>query len=72
MPGLTNYSHDNDVSNNLLFTFMQTLVDGGGIYTNYQISASHSFAAGETVKGNVIHDQKNIFWAIYDDNGRTG
>ena len=69
MPGLTNYSHNNDVSYNLIFNIMQTLADGGGIYTNGQTSASHSFATGETLKGNVIHDQKNIFWALYTDNG---
>jgi hypothetical protein len=69
MPGLTNYSHNNDVSYNLIFNHMQTLSDGGGIYTNGQTSASQSYATGETIKGNVIHDQKNIFWSIYNDNG---
>ncbi len=69
MPGLTNYSHNNDVSHNLIFTYMQTLSDGGGIYTNGQTTSSQSFATGETVEGNVIHDQKNIFWSIYNDNG---
>jgi hypothetical protein len=69
MPGLTNYSHNNDVSYNLIFDIMQTLSDGGGIYTNGQTSASRSFATGETIKGNVIHDQPNVQWLIYDDNG---
>jgi hypothetical protein len=66
---LANYSQSNDVSYNLIFNIMQTLSDGGGIYTNGQTSASHSFATGETVKGNVVHDQIHIFWALYDDNG---
>jgi hypothetical protein len=67
--GLANYSHNNDVSYNVIFNIMQTLSDGGGIYTNGQTSVSHSFATGETVKGNVVHDQIHIFWALYDDNG---
>jgi hypothetical protein len=68
-PALTNYSQNNDVSYNLLFSIMQTLSDGGGIYTNGQTTSSHSYATGETVKGNVIHDQNHSFWGLYDDNG---
>jgi hypothetical protein len=68
-PALTNYSHNNDVSYNLLFEIMQTLSDGGGIYTNGQTTQSHSYATGETVKGNVIHDLNHAFWGLYDDNG---
>jgi hypothetical protein len=48
---------------------MQTLNDGGGIYTNGQTSAAHSFATGETVKGNVVHDLKGFIWGLYVDNG---
>ena len=68
-PALTNYSHNNDVSYNLLFEVMQTLSDGGGIYTNGQTTQSHSYATGETVKGNVLHDLNHSFWALYSDNG---
>jgi Right handed beta helix region len=68
-PALTNYSHNNDVSYNLLFNIMQTLSDGGAIYTNGQTTQSHSYATGETVKGNVIHDQGHSFWGLYSDNG---
>jgi hypothetical protein len=68
-PGLSNYSHNNDVSFNLIFDVMEQLSDGGAIYTNGQTSASRSFATGQTIQGNVIHDVKNPFWAIYDDNG---
>jgi hypothetical protein len=68
-PALTNYSHNNDVSNNLLFEIMQTLSDGGGIYTNGQTTQSHSYATGETVKGNVMHDLNHSFWGLYSDNG---
>jgi Right handed beta helix region len=69
MPGLTNYSQNNEISYNLIFNVMQTLNDGGGIYTSGQTSAPHSFATGETVKGNVIHDLKGFIWGLYDDNG---
>jgi len=68
-PSLTNYSHNNDVSYNLLFEIMQTLSDGGGIYTNGQTTQSHSYATGETVKGNVMHDLNHSFWGLYSDNG---
>jgi hypothetical protein len=68
-PALTNYSHNNDVSYNLLFEIMQTLSDGGGIYTNGQTTQSHSYATGETVKGNVMHDLNHSFWGLYSDNG---
>ncbi|HTA90105.1 MAG TPA: right-handed parallel beta-helix repeat-containing protein, partial [Polyangiaceae bacterium] len=69
MPGLTSYTQSNNVSYNLIFNVMQTLNDGGGIYTNGQTSAAHSFATGETVKGNVVHDLKGFIWGLYDDNG---
>jgi hypothetical protein len=69
LPGLTNFSHNNDISNNLIFQVMLTLVDGGAIYTNGQTSASHSFATGETITGNVIHDQVNHGHFIHTDNG---
>ncbi|HEY1537470.1 MAG TPA: right-handed parallel beta-helix repeat-containing protein [Polyangiaceae bacterium] len=68
-PALTNYSQNNDVSDNLLFNIMQTLSDGGGIYTNGQTTQSQSYATGETVKGNVMHDLNHSFWALYSDNG---
>ena len=69
MPGLTNYSHNNDVSFNLIFNVMQMLGDGGGIYSNGQTSTDHSFATGETMKGNVIHDLKGYAYPLYTDNG---
>jgi hypothetical protein len=69
MPGITNYSQGNDVSYNLIFNVMQVLADGAGIYTNGQTSATGSFATGETIRGNVIHDQVNHGHSIYTDNG---
>ncbi|HVU50928.1 MAG TPA: right-handed parallel beta-helix repeat-containing protein, partial [Polyangia bacterium] len=68
-PGLTSYTQNNDVSYNLIFDVMQTLNDGGGIYTNGQTSAAHSFATGEVLKGNVVHDLKGFIWGLYVDNG---
>jgi hypothetical protein len=68
-PALVNYSHNNDVSYNLLVNVMQTLSDGGGIYTNGQTTQSRSYATGETVKGNVLHDLNHSFWGLYSDNG---
>jgi hypothetical protein len=68
-PGLTSYTQNNSVSYNLIFNVMQTLNDGGGIYTNGQTSAAHSFATGEVVKGNVVHDLKGFIWGLYVDNG---
>jgi len=69
LPGLANFSHNNDISNNLIFQVMQLMMDGGAIYTNGQTSASQSFETGQTVTGNVIHDVIGPYWAIYDDNG---
>ena len=68
-PGLTSYTQNNQVTYNLIFDVMQTLNDGGGIYTNGQTSAAHSFATGEVVMGNVVHDLKGFIWGLYDDNG---
>lgn len=69
MPGLSNYSHNNDVSYNLIFDAMQMLGDGGGIYSNGQTSASQSYDTGETITGNVIHDLKGYCYPLYTDNG---
>ena len=68
-PGLTSYTQSNNVSYNLVFNVMQTLNDGGGIYTNGQTSAAHTFATGEVLKGNVVHDLKGFIWGLYVDNG---
>jgi hypothetical protein len=68
-PGLANYSHNNDVSFNLIFNVMQMLGDGGGIYSNGQTSTGQSFLTGETIKGNVIHDLKGYAYPLYTDNG---
>lgn len=64
---LSNYSHNNVISNNLIFDHMKTIVDGGGIYTN-GIQGS-SIETSENIQNNVVMQQNNPSWAIYTDNG---
>jgi hypothetical protein len=68
-PATPNVSHDNTVRDNLIFNYMQLLDDGGGIYT--QGITGTSFADGEKVTGNVIHDQWGLGKNVYTDNGCT-
>jgi hypothetical protein len=68
-PATPNLSHDNKVSDNLIFNYMQLLDDGGGIYT--QGLTGTSLADGEKVTGNVIHDQWGLGKNVYTDNGCT-
>ncbi len=69
MAAQPNFSHDNTLSNNLIFNHMQLLNDGAGIYTN-GITGS-SLSNGEHITGNVIHDQMGAGHVIYTDNGAT-
>jgi parallel beta helix pectate lyase-like protein len=64
-----NFTHDNTISNNLIFNHMMLLNDGGGIYT--QGRTGSSLGNGEKVTGNVIHDQIGKGRAVYTDNGCT-
>jgi hypothetical protein len=64
-----NFSHDNAISNNLIFDHMSLLNDGGAIYT--QGITGTSLADGEHVSGNDIHDQTGSGHVIYTDNGCT-
>jgi hypothetical protein len=68
-PAVANYSTDNVVRDNLIFDFMQTLSDGGGIYT-LGITGS-SLATGEKVTGNVVYDQLAWGRALQSDDGAT-
>lgn len=68
-PAQPNFSHDNAISNNLIFDHMQQLNDGGAIYT--QGITGSSLANGEHVSGNLIHDQTGKGHVIYTDNGCT-
>lgn len=54
-------SLNNTISNNLIYDFMKVLYDGGGIY-------SLSAQPGQLISGNVIHDMKNPYGALYLDN----
>ncbi|NUR29732.1 MAG: right-handed parallel beta-helix repeat-containing protein [Catenulispora sp.] len=64
-----NFSHNNAISNNLIFDHMSLLNDGGAIYT--QGITGTSLSTGEHVTGNVIHDQTGSGHVIYTDNGCT-
>ncbi len=64
-----NISHDNTVSDNLIYNYMLSLDDGGGIYT--QGITGTSLADGEKVTGNVIHNQWGLGKSVYTDNGNT-
>jgi hypothetical protein len=69
LPAQPNFANHNTLSNNLIFNYMTMLNDGGGIYT--QGRTGNSFAAGERITGNVIHDQLNPTGGhvVYTDNG---
>jgi len=66
-PPTPNFSHDNVISNNLIFDYMLMLDDGGGIYT--QGITGSSMDNGEKVVGNVIYDQNGLGKNVYTDNG---
>jgi hypothetical protein len=66
-PGIANFSHGNVVSNNLIFTIVQGLSDGAAIYSNGQTGSS--FASGEHITGNVMHDMAGVAHMINTDNG---
>jgi hypothetical protein len=68
-PAVPNFSHGNIVAHNLIFDFMQTLADGGGVYT--QGITGSSMKTGEQVTGNVIHDQYAWGRALQSDDGAT-
>ena len=64
-----NFSYGNSISDNLIFNIMQTLGDGGAVYT--QGITGTSLSNGEHVTGNVIYNQVNKGHAIYTDDGCT-
>lgn len=69
LPAVPNYSHDNVIGHNRIFDFLQTLADGGGVYT--QGITGRSMASGEHVVGNVIYDQFAWGRALQSDDGAT-
>ena len=63
----TNINQYNTISNNLVFNYKTVLADGGGIYTNG--NQGTTFANGLQETGNVVYDQHNVNWALYNDRG---
>jgi hypothetical protein len=54
-PAVSNNSRNDVISDNVVDDYMQTLIDGGGIYT--QGITGTSMANGEKITGNVVHDE---------------
>ncbi|HEY3867281.1 MAG TPA: right-handed parallel beta-helix repeat-containing protein [Actinocrinis sp.] len=70
LPAEPNYSNGNVISDNLIYDLMETLGDGGGIYTNGITGGS--LADGEQVTGNLVHDSVSTAGhEIYTDNGAS-
>ncbi len=67
LPGQSNFSENNVISNNYIYDLMLVLADGGGIYT--QGLTGHSLADGEKVTGNVVTRQYGSGHSLYTDNG---
>jgi hypothetical protein len=65
--GVSNFSENNLVADNLIFEHMLLLADGAAIYT--QGLTGPSLEVGEKIEGNVIHDQFGSGHGIYTDNG---
>lgn len=55
------FAKNNIIEKNLIYDYMQTLMDGGGVY-------SLSAQPGNIYRNNVILNQKNEYGAIYLDN----
>ena len=64
-----NNTRDDVISDNLIYDYMLTLDDGGGVYT--QGITGTSMGNGEKVTGNVIHDQLGWSFALHSDNGAS-
>ena len=68
-PSVPNFSENNTISYNIVANFMQLLSDGGGIYT--QGITGHSFATGEHVEYNIVHDELDWSRALQSDDGAS-
>jgi hypothetical protein len=68
-PSVVNFSHDNVVEDNLIYDFVQTMSDGGGVYT--QGLTGTSMANGEQIVGNEIYGQLHWSFALHSDDGAT-
>jgi hypothetical protein len=65
----SSYSHNNVISDNLIYDIMQVMLDGGGIYT--QGATGNSLKNGARVTGNVVHDMLQWGAALHSDNGAS-
>ena len=66
-PPVANFAHDNVISDNLIYDFMEVLSDGGGVYL--QGTVGPSLADGALITGNVVHNQLDWSWALKSDDG---
>lgn len=62
-----NINANNVVSDNLIYDYMQTLGDGGAIYTNG--SQASGYATALKITGNVAYDGTNTDFTYYTDAG---
>ncbi|HEX3840032.1 MAG TPA: right-handed parallel beta-helix repeat-containing protein [Acidimicrobiales bacterium] len=62
-----NVNSGNRITDNLMFNYMQTLGDGGAIYTNG--GQAHGFADGLVLSGNVAYNGTNTDFSLYTDTG---
>jgi hypothetical protein len=62
-----NINADNLISDNLIFNYMQTLGDGGAIYTNG--GQANGWAQQLVITGNVAYGAPNTDFSLYTDTG---
>ena len=62
-----NVNADNVISDNLLYDYMQTLGDGGAIYTNG--GQASNYAEQLVISGNVAYGGTNTDFSLYTDTG---
>ena len=62
-----NVNSDNQITDNLMFNYMQTLGDGGAIYTNG--GQAQGFADQLVMSGNVAYNGTNTDFSLYTDTG---
>jgi hypothetical protein len=62
-----NVNTDNQITDNLMFNYMQSLGDGGAIYTNGGQAAG--FADDLVLSGNVAYNGTNTDFSLYTDTG---
>ena len=68
-PAVSNNSRNDVISDNVVDDYMQTLIDGGGIYT--QGITGTSMANGEKITGNVVHDELDWGFGLHSDDGAS-